>query len=780
MIAPETIATGIQLYPGDCLDVLAALPDCSVDSVVTDPPYHLTSIVKRFGSENAAPAKAGKTGAYARASTGFMGKVWDGGDIAFRVELWAQVLRVLKPGGHLVAFSGTRTYHRMAMAIDDAGFEIRDQLQWLYGSGFPKSHNVSIGIDKAAGAIGARGKGFNTAGESKTIISRPELRSDHPDYKPYESTHGSEWQGWGTALKPAQESICFAQKPNKLGNIYAIGSQLCTLESRLWSMLPANTAAKNFGLSQSEFDAACASAQWNADERNNTRGALSEAMGTARFVLALTSSLSTVSSWKAIWAESSRPENTSITETELSTTTDLRTLRFLLSQITPVTIMQAHRSGLWLTANASNAERVLDATLRRLSGTLEHSALAHVIAQAADNSLAAGARPACEPIVLARKPLIGTVAANVLAHGTGALNIDGCRVDGTKAGGSGQPPLQFGGDNHRPFHDNPQPRDFDRSLGRWPANVLHDGSDEVVGAFPETTSGEPAGIRKAESWQRAKEHGTPITGFGDSGSAARFFYQVKQDDPCHSIRFASDAETRFDLKSERVVSALSRAVAASTLRLELQLQSYRAPSTTVTASEFAEIETLVTAAIQNLEKRSWRGLPLEKLILTGGHASIAATPKPTGITMITISLLKSNGSAERVTFSITETNAEAGASASGRRFHYTSKADADDRLGSKHPTVKPLDLMQWLVRLVTPPGGTVLDPFAGTGTTGEAAFREGMCAVLIEREAEYQEDIRRRMSLVLGGPDERKRESIKAKTKDQPQDAGPLFGTGLI
>lgn len=117
-------------------------------------------------------------------------------------------------------------------------------------------------------------------------------------------------------------------------------------------------------------------------------------------------------------------------------------------------------------------------------------------------------------------------------------------------------------------------------------------------------------------------------------------------------------------------------------------------------------------------------------------------------------------------------------SGSAARFFYTAKADSDDRLGSKHPTVKPLDLMQYLVRLVTPKGGLVLDPFAGTGTTGEAAWREGFRAILIERETEYQEDIRRRMKLCLAGPGERERESIKAKTKDKPVDHGPLFGQG--
>lgn len=107
------------------------------------------------------------------------------------------------------------------------------------------------------------------------------------------------------------------------------------------------------------------------------------------------------------------------------------------------------------------------------------------------------------------------------------------------------------------------------------------------------------------------------------------------------------------------------------------------------------------------------------------------------------------------------------------RFFYSAKADADDRIGSKHPTVKPVDLMQYLVRLVTPPGGTVLDPFAGTGTTGEAAWREGLNAVLIEREEEYQQDIRERMRLCLSGPDERRREIVKRK--GTATDAGPLF-----
>ena len=153
-----------MLLNDDCLVAMQKLIDdgVQVDSIVTDPPYHLQSIVDRFGKEDSAPAQHGTDGAFARASKGFMGKEWDGGDIAFRQETWELALKLLKPGGHLLAFSASRNYHRMAVAIEDAGFEIRDQIMWIYGSGFPKSLNLG--------------------------------------------------DGWGTALKPAHEPIVMARK----------------------------------------------------------------------------------------------------------------------------------------------------------------------------------------------------------------------------------------------------------------------------------------------------------------------------------------------------------------------------------------------------------------------------------------------------------------------------------------------------------------------------------------------------------------------------------------
>jgi site-specific DNA-methyltransferase (adenine-specific) len=178
---------------GNNLDILPTLPDNSVDSIVTDPPYEL----------------------------GFMGKKWDSSGIAYSVELWTECLRVLKPGGHLLSFGGTRTYHRVAVAIEDSGFEIRDNIAWLYGSGFPKSLDVSKAIDKAAGAerevIGtkmASPKGIKNAEErTDTAAGAYGGVPKEIDVTAPSTPEAQKWEGWGTALKPAHEPIIVARKP---------------------------------------------------------------------------------------------------------------------------------------------------------------------------------------------------------------------------------------------------------------------------------------------------------------------------------------------------------------------------------------------------------------------------------------------------------------------------------------------------------------------------------------------------------------------------------------
>ena len=215
-----------MLVNGDCLEEVQKLVDkgVQVDSIVTDPPYHLTSIVERFGKEGSAPAKD-KDGAFQRQSKGFMGKEWDGGDIAFRQKTWELFMKVLKPGGHLLAFSGSRTYHRMAVAIEDAGFDIRDQIMWLYGSGFPKSLNLGKSVDKKLGneRIGTgqtkthSNKGMPQA-EERTAIGAGAFGQEVEE----EITVGtSEWEGWGTALKPAHEPIVLARKSLSENSIVA-------------------------------------------------------------------------------------------------------------------------------------------------------------------------------------------------------------------------------------------------------------------------------------------------------------------------------------------------------------------------------------------------------------------------------------------------------------------------------------------------------------------------------------------------------------------------------
>ena len=369
-----------KIINGDCLELMQRMKESSVDSIVTDPPYGLS----------------------------FMGKNWDHGVPG--VPFWIEALRVLKPGGHLLAFGGSRTYHRLACAIEDAGFEIRDQIQWIYGSGFPKSLDVSKAIDKAAGvefeARPASGVGFmGPDGPGGYNVTKNQLS------RKGESTDSArQWSGWGTALKPAHE-----------------------------------------------------------------------------------------------------------------------------------------------------------------------------------------------PIVMARKPLIGTVAENVQAHGTGAINVDGCRVGTDEVGarpsnsdGVTRRNMAFG---MKEFEGNP-------IQGRWPANVIHDGSEEVVRLFPQTTSGTPGIRRKAHETNamsgRLALTGKTEAGPGDSGSAARFFYCAK-------------------------------------------------------------------------------------------------------------------------------------ASKSGRGE------------GNNHPTVKPTDLMRYLCRLVTPPGGVVLDPFMGSGSTGVAARLEGFHFVGIEKEEKYCEIAKARL-----------------------------------
>ena len=427
-----------MILEGDCRDVLAALPDACVDAVVTDPPYGLS----REPDATAMLMHWLAGDDYTHRGGGFMGKSWD--SFVPGPATWREVLRVLRPGGHVLSFFGSRTYDLGVLAMRIAGFEIRDQIEWLYGTGFPKSKNVAMSIDKGEGIIEHRSVQAVTAGGDLP----PPDRSVGA-YVPDDDTPGAAWQGWGTALKPAHE-----------------------------------------------------------------------------------------------------------------------------------------------------------------------------------------------PIVLARKPLIGTVAANVMAHGTGGINIDACRIgtdDSTRR--SNKAEMGYHGGNIAESYETGS------DLGRWPANVILD--PEAAAALDEQTGTLKAGVAvkrnlpdagaaqqiglKAQTQRGADE------GYGDTGGASRFFYCAK----------ASKAEREAGLEA------------------------------------FADVPpTDVTGRKEGSAGQS--------------HARAGMTGKR------------------------------------GRR--------------NTHPTVKPIDLMRYLVRLITPPGGCVLDPFVGSGTTGCAAALERVAFIGIELSADYAAIARARIA----------------------------------
>ena len=439
----------MNLILGNCLDAMREMPADSVDSIVTDPPYGLN----------------------------FMGKKWDYSVPS--VEIWAECLRVLKPGGHLLAFAGTRTQHRMAVNIEDAGFEIRDMIGWIYGSGFPKSLNVSKAVERQK--ITAVERQFCEWLRAESGLSIADVGTDryHEEHIEVVNTATKEAPRWGRrALIPTHAA--WGRMVEKMGSVPP--EWVCQIVKA-----PPAPPIEHPG-------------QWKAGAGNGTAG--------------------------------------------------------------------------------TNAFAGYGTALK----------------------------PSLEPITVARKPLIGTVAANVLQHGTGALNVDGCRV-GNDGGTTRSEQAPYAKSGWRTGHKVEPP-----NSGRWPANLIHDGSDEVVELFPQTNGSSNPGHMSREAG--VKDMRRDVLGYADSGSAARFFYCAKT--------------SKTDRNESKPAMPLF-------------------------------------------------GIPAEH----------------------------------------TENN---------------------------HPTVKPTDLMRYLCRLVTPPGGVVLDPFMGSGSTGKAAILEGFDFIGCELDADSLEIARARIA----------------------------------
>ena len=372
-------------------------------------------------------------------------------------------------------------------------------------------------------------------------------------------------------------------------------------------------------------------------------------------------------------------------------------------------------------------------------------------------------KPALEPITVARKPLVGNVASNVLAHGTGALNIDGCRVAGESTArhtlkvmsSKGAKGGALGNQEHN-YAERDAAFATGSDSGRWPANLIHDGSDDVLALFPDS-NGSGGSIPQVK-----------ITGYGDgavgtgkseyiegqrtkhnagTGSAARFFKQVSNsEDLWEGVELprldASTAEKNLSQQRQAAVSALVVA-ANSALPGGLYCSDiFLEPSTSATESELRLIASSVMQTIQSIGSKFWLEPEPARLSLSFNRASAVAIQRLTDTTTITVSHWKSDGSADPVTFSITRQSLEAGEkgcalSTDGKRLIYCAKASKNDRgEGNAHPTVKPTELMRYLCRLVTPPCGTVLDPFMGSGSTGKAALLEGFAFIGAECEQE--------------------------------------------
>lgn len=562
-----------RIYCENCLDTMARMPDNSLDAIVTDPPYGIS----------------------------FMGQKWDY-DVP-SVEIWRECLRVLKPGGYLLAFAGTRTQHRMAINIEDAGFEIRDLISWVYGSGFPKSLNISKAIDKAAGAE-REVIGTATSGEmqnAKGQNSRPWHENKNESGKiEYNITApatdaAKEWEGFGTALKPSWECITVAQKTLKTSSVFdevfvslikQIQLQLCQYQSFV------KIAEQHLKSSQRGLSGALNTALWIAENNINTLEDLFEMMDILRSGLDSNTNWSIVLSWLNTLADACQVESMYTTKTESSLIIELRILNCLGWESIFQNIMQANanpKNGLH--ADVFTAEILFSALDAKLKIIRERFATASAMSNGREEIF----NPNFEPITVARKPFKGTVVNNVLEWGTGGLNIDGCRVGGDPwkpHTATGLASVKFFSEGSAAVI-NKEPH----ALGRFPANFIHDGSDEVMALFPETTSG----ASKPEYIQKESEN--------------------------------------------RAMSG------------------------------------------KNYERR----VPLRD--------------KDTG---------------------------------SAARFFYTAKASASERgKDNTHTTVKPLALMRYLVRLVTPPGGLVYDPFAGSGTTIIAAIEEGFTAIGSDLEPEH-------------------------------------------
>ncbi len=739
LLRQETIGS-CSLWYGDCRDALRRLKADGVlfDSVVCDPPYHLTNICRNDSDKNATP--------YNRRNTkivGFMGKAWDGGDIAFQPDTWKLVFDVLKPGGYLLAMGGTRTYHRLVCAIEDAGFEIRDTLLYIFGTGFPKSLDISKAIDRAAGVErdvvglsqnsrpaqnkGARGFDAGLGGKPLGGIYLTEPATDA----------AKQWAGWGNALKPAHELVICAQRLfNAVPCLATLVEMTIAIEALLWSVSPARLV-----------DAVSVSspADLNGEPRDSVRwlaavsvlvmsGGWSDMMDTFSSPEMALTYLSIVLLWNATLAALCSEASTFTIKMETGLTTGLKTLTSWILAIMPESIIRVAttQNGLWSPAcSAESGSSALNTSFGHIptpfaDGSVSSHTIQKILSTLAD-------------IVVENSPLPPDIIADIVRQ---PVQI----VQPTKPKSGAKPASVLGVANLLKF--NPQSLRAIVEGNVWPLPTLSPNLELICLAqkpFKGTIANNV--LKHGVGGLNIDACRVPAI---DSQLAEKYA-SVRNAPPRDNAIFGKDTRPRSEGNlephalgrwpanvitdgSEEVLEAFAQfgekispmpyiRQGGSASKSEEIYGSYTSRDGGINASygDTGTAARFFTTCEPDPEpprgKRPGPGIP----------GSPKGDPIPNGPTY----------------------DDTAG---SPSRFYYTAKANEQDRWcgnrQSAHPTIKPLALMRWLVQLITPPGGHVLDPFAGSGTTLQAAYELGMNSTGIEAEPEYQQDIKRRVTQV--------------------------------
>lgn len=805
----------VTLHAGDCLEVLASLPENSVDSVVCDPPYHLTSIVKRFGGANAAPAKEGKTGAYARASAGFMGKQWDGGDIAFRPETWALVLRVLKPGGHLIAFSGTRTYHRMACAIEDAGFEVRDMIAWHYGcldtdtqavtpSGLRSHDALKVGDLVLSYDPTTRSYQWDAvegvfAYDIDDTVYR--ISTDHGE-QVVSRNHRCLVERGGNETFEFAEDVARQREANVpvLENLPALLDALCVHhEGAGHSQQSVQSGVQESANRESQLGRRASGptqGEVEGDLRSMWRPVLAQhEVAGAHQNAGLLRAMQRPFSWPRL--ASARPQRARGMEAGIGSvarrTHDWIVQSFVegwrylskaqgelrLSALCPVPVgVSADGADGWLRDGASAGGRSHFGSLLNQGG----SGASHRPSTSEQRGYKPDAVREQQGSQTVRgwsghKAVVGRVTPERYRGVVWCIRVRTGAFVAVRngmafpTGNSGFPKShnvskamdarsKLGSARTEDMRRLSMGEDYVPS-GRGRKNYDNGGGSQMNGVTNYTPEGDVA--KQWDGWGTALKPATepmclarkPLDGTV-AENVLKWGVGALNIDAC---RIGSEARQNAQ-KGGESLNRIARPNGGDSADAKA-VGAYGVGAKQVTTG-FADVVGRWPANLMHDNSPEVVAMFPD----SDGQQGIVTGNEPTA-----------NGFSGAVAFSGMKARVGSAEprndSGSAARFFWSSKAAADDRLGSKHPTVKPIDLMQELVRLVTRKGGTVLDPFAGTGTTGEAAWREGMKAILIEREIEYQADIARRMELA-SQPTKR---AAVAKTKnklDKAEDL-PLF-----